>query len=67
MSDNVTVANDSKNKGNAMCLDCSLDTLIVDEKIQENFYMYIKSFLKHTVLKLSRKLSEVNVTFVFVL
>lgn len=49
-----------KAKKNSLCLECSLDTLISDKKINEDFLSHIQNVLKYTVLKLAAKLSEVH-------
>lgn len=49
-----------KAKKNSLCLECSLDTLISDKKINEDFLSHIQNVLKYTVLKLAAKLSEVG-------
>ncbi|KAJ8986249.1 hypothetical protein NQ317_009955 [Molorchus minor] len=51
---------DDVTKRKSLCLECSLDTLICDKKINEESVIYITDVLKSTVLKLSAKLSEIH-------
>ncbi|XP_056645894.1 dual serine/threonine and tyrosine protein kinase-like isoform X1 [Diorhabda sublineata] len=49
-----------KTKKNSLCLEYYLDTLIGDERINEDFLEHIRNVLKYTVLRLAARLSEVH-------
>ncbi|XP_018566514.1 dual serine/threonine and tyrosine protein kinase-like isoform X2 [Anoplophora glabripennis] len=47
-------------KRKSLCLECSLDTLICDKKINEEFILYVSEMLKSSVLKMAGKLSVIH-------
>ncbi|KAJ8926827.1 hypothetical protein NQ314_020677 [Rhamnusium bicolor] len=57
---NESFKTDEFTKRKSLCLECSLDSLICDKKINEEFILYVREMLKSTVLKLAAKLSEIH-------
>ncbi|CAH1153536.1 unnamed protein product [Phaedon cochleariae] len=60
ISDNENVKTVNKGERKSHCLECSLDTLISDKSVNEDFLSHIKNVLRYTVLRLAAKLSEVH-------